>query len=147
MVPNEEEWRAVVRATMCNWIRRYFAPGDGVEFLWRARYKADLVSEFVAHEPWIAQATVGEKRRLLIESLQECGYECVLADATSRKKKVRFPDGRVHRVTGVVVGIRRKKSELAGDNNDATAKESHHEKVESTVELGCEQVCTTAELG
>lgn len=120
---------------MCNWIRRYFAPGDGVEFLCRARFKTDLVSEFVAHEPWIAQATQGEKRRLLIESLQECGYECVLADATSRKKRVCFPDGRVHRVTGVVVGILRKKSEVTSNNNDATAKESwtqHHEEVGST---------------
>ena len=101
-----EAWMDGVRATMRIWIDRYFAPGGGFEFLWRARFKPDLVQEFIAHEPWIARADKLMLRDLLIESLGACGYTCVLANVGSRKERVTFPDGTVHRVSGVVTGIR-----------------------------------------
>ena len=102
-------WEDGVRATMRAWIERYFAPGDGVEFLWRARYKPDLLSQFVAHEPWIAGVDRLTLRPLLIDATEACGYTCLLADKSSRKARVVFPDGKEHRVTGVVTGIKRKK--------------------------------------
>jgi hypothetical protein len=101
-------WRDGVRATMRVWIDRFFVQGDGVEFIWRARFKRDLLNEFAAHEPWVARVDRIELRALLVDSLEACGYTCLLAEQSSRKTRVRFPDGTERRVTGVVTGIQRK---------------------------------------
>ena len=79
--------------------------GDDFEFLWRPRFKADLVSRFVQCEPWIKSANRVFLRELMVHALGECGYDCVLANESSVKARVRFPDGKGRRVTGVVVGI------------------------------------------
>ena len=101
-------WMDGVRATMRAWIARYFAPGDGVEFIWRGRLRTGVLREFVTHEPWIDRANRYMLRELLVEGFEACGYTCVLATRTSCKVRMRLPDGTVRRVTGVVTGIRRR---------------------------------------
>lgn len=103
-----DAWENAVVATMCAWIERHYAPGDGVEFLWRARFKEDLVTKFVRDEPWISLANRVYLRDLLVHAFEALGYRCVLANTSYSKKRVRFPDGSCHRVTGVVVDIQEK---------------------------------------
>ena len=72
-----------------------------IEFLWRKRYKDDLVSQFMRSEPWISRVDRLRMRELMVSSLNDNGYSCLLANTTSAKARVRFPNGEIHRVTGI----------------------------------------------
>ena len=104
----------LVRLTLTAWIvSNYQICGccsncsKHVEFLWRPRFKQDLVGQFLQAEPWIHISRL-ELRKLLCSVLAELGYVCVLADVSAKKVQVRFPDGHVHRVTGIAMSIHKR---------------------------------------
>ena len=75
-----------------------------IEFLWRKRYKIDLVSQFIRSEPWISKVDRLKMRELMVSTLGEHGYSCLLANTSSAKARVRFPSGEIHRITGIAFG-------------------------------------------
>ncbi len=111
-------WEDVVRAALSSWLVRNFEPckcdtsrahagrcSKHIEFLWRKRYKEDLVTEFVRAEPWLAKADRLRLRELMVLALEAHGYMVLLANTSSSKARVNFPDGTQHRVTGIAMGI------------------------------------------
>ena len=81
---DREVWEDVVRATLISWIGRYFEhcdcidsngiPGGRcakhVEFLWRKRFKDDLVTQFVRSEPWLHNVDRLLLRDLMVSCLE-----------------------------------------------------------------------------
>ena len=79
-----EVWDDVVRATLSSWIGRHFEhcscidsagiPGGRcakhVEFLWRKRFKDDLVTQFVRSEPWLHKADRLRLRDMMVSCLE-----------------------------------------------------------------------------
>lgn len=111
-------WEDVVRAALSSWLCRSFEHcncdvslahagrcSKHVEFLWRKRFKEDLVTEFVKAEPWLAKADRLRLRELMVLALEAHGYTVLLANTSSSKARVAFPDGTQHRVTGIAMGI------------------------------------------
>lgn len=115
-----EVWDDIVRATLTTWLSRYFEPcacaggqpgarcAKHVEFLWRKRFKEDLVTLLVRSEPWLAKADRLRLRDMMVTVLEARGYFTLLANTSSSKARVNFPDGTCHRVTGVALGINRR---------------------------------------
>jgi hypothetical protein len=113
-------WHEVIRATLSAWLCRHFQPccceptsahlrcHRHVEFLWRKRYKDDLVTQFVRAEPWLQKADRLHLRDMMVTSLIAKGFPVLLANTSSSKARVHFPDGTRHRVTGVALNIRRR---------------------------------------
>ena len=79
-----EVWDDVVNATLSSWIGRHFEhcscidsagiPGGRcakhVEFLWRKRFKDDLVTQFVRSEPWLHKADRLRLRDMMVSCLE-----------------------------------------------------------------------------
>ena len=113
-------WHEVIRATLSAWLCRHFQPcccepksahlrcHRHVEFLWRKRYKDDLVTQFVRAEPWLQKADRLHLRDMMVTALIAKGFPVLLANTSSSKARVHFPDGTCHRVTGVALNIRRR---------------------------------------
>ena len=102
-----------VRARLLAWLGDTFVPcacegrcSSHVEFLWRARFKDDLVAQFRRTGAEVGTLAL---REMLPECLAARGFSFVLADTSHSKVRVRFPDGRVRRVTGVAFGLRRRR--------------------------------------
>ena len=118
-------WEEVVHATLSAWLHRQFQPcscdlqtptarcAKHVEFIWRKRFKDDLVTQFVRAEPWLAKADRQKLRDLMVTALTGQGFPVLLANTSSSKARVNFPDGSSHRVTGVALNIRRRTAEGA----------------------------------
>ena len=111
-------WDDVVHATLNAWLGRYFEPcgcrnpngkcAKHAEFIWRKRFKEDLVTLFVRSEPWLAKADRLRLRDMMVTGLEERGYPHLLANTSSSKARVIFPDGTCHRVTGIAMAIKRR---------------------------------------
>ena len=122
---DQEVWEDVVRATLSSWIGKNFAhcscidsagiPGGRcakhIEFLWRKRFKDDLVTQFLRSEPWLHKADRLRLRDMMVSCLEAHDFCYLLANTSSSKARVNFPDGSTHRVTGIAMGIRRRVAE------------------------------------
>ena len=130
-----EIWDDVVSATLVQWLASGFEPcrcdrtlsggrcSKHIEFLWRKRFKDDLVTQFVRSEPWLAKADRLRLRDLMVGALTSRGYPVLLANTSSSKARVSFPDGTSHRVTGIALGIRTR-GEAAEEENVGQASQS-----------------------
>lgn len=109
--------RAAVTACVAAWLAASYEPCGCVaptcahlEFVWRARFKPDLVTEFLRGHPWAASyAERVDLRAVVVDAARRQGYRPLLANATHAKLRVAFPDGTRRRVTGVVGRMRRRR--------------------------------------
>ena len=136
-------WDDVVRATLHAWLGRHFEPcncggansrcAKHIEFLWRKRFKEDLVTLFVRSEPWLAKADRLRLRDMMVSGLEGRGYSYLLANTSSSKARVNFPDGSCHRVTGIALGIRRRGGSSASLQSGAAASVAASDSVAAAV--------------
>jgi hypothetical protein len=119
--PEHQIWDDVANSTLRSWLSRTFEPcacdpftmpagrcNRHVEFLWRKRFKEDLVTQFVRSEPWLQKLDRLNLRDMMVSNLQALGFDTLLANTSAAKARVAFPDGKVHRITGIALGIRRR---------------------------------------
>ena len=106
------QWEDAVHTALRLWLQTEFRPcrcqskcSQHIEFLWRKRFKDDLVTQFVRAKPWFAKADRLKLRDMMVMSLQALGYPTLLANTSSCKARVNFPDGTSHRVTGIALSI------------------------------------------